>query len=98
MKEQEEMESGAVVSQGPVMWGLSGEGFAFYSEQEEAMEDSWARRWQDTLCILGKKKKKKSFWLFCGGWDQGGYCVVRMRMKVALTGDVAGFRYVESRF
>lgn len=58
MKEQEEMESGAVVSQGPVMWGLSGEGFAFYSEQEEAMEDSWARRWQDTLCILGKKKKK----------------------------------------
>lgn len=60
MKEQEEMESGAVVSQGPVMWGLSGEGFAFYSEQEEAMEDSWARRWQDTLFILGKKKKKKN--------------------------------------
>lgn len=60
MKEQEEMESGAVVSQGLVMWGLSGEGFAFYSEQEEAMEDSWARRWQDTLCILGKKKKNPS--------------------------------------
>lgn len=84
MKEQEEMESRAVVSQGPVMWGLSGEGFAFYSEQEEAMEDSWARRWQDTLFILGKKKKKKILlavlWrmgsrrlLCCSNENEGGF-------------------------
>ena len=29
--------------------------------------------------------EKKSLWLLCGRWDLGDYCVVQMRMKVALT-------------